>query len=1009
MCFCTRALSLSWVLAGVIAGRHAITTCKCVTSMMSVTSFLRKYSSVSQRQFRNARSERILFTENDSTSTFGIFSRIATSLRSEPHRLRLRTAARLSLRVFANTSSSVSTTIPLMSSQIVLAQNSSRSRTGPTLFSPTCPGWMVRASRQKLDPRDRLRAIAGKAMEDACCHLREGALVRGGPQGAPVGLDDVAASLAHAGVVPPAGLLDEVWAKVAAPGERVSIWNALTHLPAPKPGRAVARLQERIAGVQKAIAMCVEKKKFRQVAELRNTEQLFWGDLNNLRLGAEGDDSAFKVRERELQKLVDSATTATNKKLSEATLNNFRDLMMVGHTPTPTPRGSRFMVIDYERPRTAADNCIIDLLAPDNHQDWRGMLRRSHVNLWQEKHDAKQIRYKAVMDKCQYERDRAHALAFSKAPYPPQAVLENRTAEVKAKAQEVEVRTRPSTCSSLSPSITSHCSNAGSNIVTEQVCDAVRDLLMHLKDIHISLNDALAFVKVVDTVHGTFVDADKLREIWGVTSADESSATHKWQLFQALWSFMSKNKNPLDRDLCGRVTLQDAKASLACVLQQSDTGMGPRVLDADARSWTHFDPSLGKITVSAGLHYLLVTVRDRIKHRWHKGISDAFQMLEAPGKLVGRSEIRAVLHAIAITPSAARFEALWSFLDQHNRGKIRWIDFKQCFEMSENVSPEICLQSLEEEDKEAGEEKLSRLIPVVSMGSKPKLKKKRSRPLPSSIPKVVPTFGDLRPRFRNSHTFHGFADFADEDDLQDMFRSLYDVTLSQTVKELGREPSFDRYSKWSPLGRRAWKCPQYSKQFREKLQQQHMRPLSVQSCEADRESLAPRERRESPEVRRSVHWRTRDMGVQADEVDNSACALPGISRRQGGPPITLTPFSNLRNGSGLKMQWQRWTGGNTRNPHKSANEDPCAPGETASLLIGAGEFRPAFERNMDIAQSLKKILEASPDTVFDMDQQCFRHVSPTRKLPTPSASLKQDMQDFVHALFPTGLATSHST
>ena len=79
----------------------------------------------------------------------------------------------------------------------------------------------------------------------------------------------VAASLAHAGVVPPAGLLDEVWAKVAAPGERVSIWNALTHLPAPKPGRAVARLQERIAGVQKAIAMCVEKKKFRQVAELR--------------------------------------------------------------------------------------------------------------------------------------------------------------------------------------------------------------------------------------------------------------------------------------------------------------------------------------------------------------------------------------------------------------------------------------------------------------------------------------------------------------------------------------------------------------------------------------------------------------------------------------------------------------------------------------------------------------------------------------------------------------------
>jgi hypothetical protein len=74
-------------------------------------------------------------------------------------------------------------------------------------------------------------------------------------------------------------------------------------------------------------------------------------------------------------KLVDKSTTALMKNNSEAALNNFRDLMKVGHTPTPTPRGSRFMVIDYERPRTHENNMLIDLLAPDSHQNWRGTLR----------------------------------------------------------------------------------------------------------------------------------------------------------------------------------------------------------------------------------------------------------------------------------------------------------------------------------------------------------------------------------------------------------------------------------------------------------------------------------------------------------------------------------------------------------------------------------------------------------------------------------------------------------
>lgn len=52
---------------------------------------------------------------------------------------------------------------------------------------------------------------------------------------------------------------------------------------------------ERIANVRKSIKATMEQKRFRQTAELASTEQRFWQDLNTLRLGADGDDSAFKV------------------------------------------------------------------------------------------------------------------------------------------------------------------------------------------------------------------------------------------------------------------------------------------------------------------------------------------------------------------------------------------------------------------------------------------------------------------------------------------------------------------------------------------------------------------------------------------------------------------------------------------------------------------------------------------------------------------------------------------
>jgi len=387
---------------------------------------------------------------------------------------------------------------------------------------------------------------------------------------------------------------------------------------------------------------------------------------------------------------------------------------------------------------------------------------------------------------------------------------------------------------------------------------------------------------------------------------------------------------------------------------------GSRSWDKDYRSWRHADPSIGKTKVSASLYSLLFTIRNRLCLRWRKGISDAFQMLEVPGQLVGKSEVRAILSAVKIHPTVPRFDALWSFLDQQNAGKIRFVDFKEAFEISEDLSEGI-LQAVGEEEAENAK------CRHVTMGrrSSRKFKKKKTRDLRSVS---APPGGGL------------FSDLADEDDLQDVLRSLYDVTFASALKA----PTFDKFTKWSPLGRRGYAArPQTT-----------MRPMSVQ--------MGGDDARHHPDAQtRSVHFQTRDMGSQADDATAS-------SLHKSVKMPTLTPFSNLRNGSGLKMQWRRWTGGETRGPSKSSNQDPAAPGATASLLLGAGEFKSNFDRSLEIAKSLDSILQKNPNLVFDMQQRGFKSTSPNKKLDTPTGTNAQEMKRFVQTLFPTGLSSAHS-
>ena len=255
-------------------------------------------------------------------------------------------------------------------------------------------------------------------------------------------------------------------------------------------------------------------------------------------------------------------------------------------------------------------------------------------------------------------------------------------------------------------------------------------------------------------------------------------------------------------------------------------------------------------------------------------------MLEVPGQLVSRSEVRALLSAIAIHPTSARFEAFWCFLDQHNRGKIRWVDFKECFELSDDISERL-LHSVEE-----GEEEAKKLAPVARRGTRKK-KKGRNGVRSESAPP-----GSL-------------SDMSDEDDAKDLLRSLYDVTFSAAIKQ----PTFDKFSKWSPLGKRGYRT-------RPKTT---MRPMSVLS-DRDFSSHSPDKRERGTNAR--VHFRTRDMACQVDSDADSP--LPPLQHRpRESPTITLTPFSNLRNGSNIKMSWRRWTGGETRGVAKSSNDDPA--------------------------------------------------------------------------------------
>lgn len=138
--------------------------------------------------------------------------------------------------------------------------------------------------------------------------------------------------------------------------------------------------------IKGAQARAGQNRDYKKAAILQRTEGLLWDDLDTMALGATGDESTRRVRERELENNVKHATTAEMKRGAQSLLDRFQEMGELGHTPVATPRGGRFMVRDYERPRSAANNCLIDLLPPDTSQISRGTLPREQMRLFMDKY-----------------------------------------------------------------------------------------------------------------------------------------------------------------------------------------------------------------------------------------------------------------------------------------------------------------------------------------------------------------------------------------------------------------------------------------------------------------------------------------------------------------------------------------------------------------------------------------------------------------------------------------------
>eukprot|EP00961_Rhodomonas_salina_P187156 2527085-Rhodomonas_salina.1 len=122
---------------------------------------------------------------------------------------------------------------------------------------------MAGGSRSQLSPRDKLRYLCGKKIQDVGNFLRRVAAERAGP----VTKKDLAQALQACDIAVPEDLLNKVWPKLEQNSDGQSdVWQALSGLAPPRVGIQIERLLGKITRVQEAQGRAITNKNYKQVA-----------------------------------------------------------------------------------------------------------------------------------------------------------------------------------------------------------------------------------------------------------------------------------------------------------------------------------------------------------------------------------------------------------------------------------------------------------------------------------------------------------------------------------------------------------------------------------------------------------------------------------------------------------------------------------------------------------------------------------------------------------------------
>ena len=309
------------------------------------------------------------------------------------------------------------------------------------------------------------------------------------------------------------------------------------------------------------------------------------------------------------------------------------------------------------------------------------------------------------------------------------------------------------------------------------------------------------------------------------------------------------------------------------------TSLGPEA--AHAKLWRH--PVQGFVKVSERLWALLHAVQQQAKRRWHRGGEETFATLDRDaGQPLEKRDIQAVLSYLAVFASTADVKEIWEFL--HQGGTVRcvsWSDLKKVFGVEPRGDTETVVQ-----------------YSTAPQGAMRRLGGKRSK---RSRSKSAPIEGE-------------FA--TEEEEIADIMSTTYNRFYSH-------DDDLDYFSPFGPLRHRGYHSRPSSR----------MRPLTSEASD----SLHTKSNR-------GVQW-----NVSGDPTPPRLQARPSMRRQRADAEGTGTvmaeamvqPFTNV--GSTLRMPWRRWAGGDTIGPAKLPLQDPAAPGQTASLVPGTGEFRRSYE------------------------------------------------------------------